>query len=570
MDVMASGSNRVDREAVAAVLREIGGLLDLERGNRFRAQAYARGAEAVECVAGDLATMARGGRLTSVPGIGRGLAATIAEVIETGRSKLLERLREGVPPGAAELGRVLSLPRIRAVHEALGITTLEELRHACEAGRVRGVTGFGEKTERQLLERIAALAARSHAILLPEADRQAAVLRGHFERHPGVRGFEIAGALRRRVETIERLDVVVATSEPEPVREHAARLPAARVTTNGDGMIVVQRVGAVAAHVHVSTPARFGSTLLRATGSDGHVDALDARATARGVDLARPCGRGPADEKAIYGALGLPWIAPEVREDAGEIEAADAGTLPDDLVRVEDLQGAVHCHTVYSDGKHTIEEMARAAEALGLRYLTITDHSPSATYAGGLDLDRLRRQWDEIARVQERVRVRILRGTESDILREGGLDHPDAVLEHLDVVIASVHQRYGLEPKEMTRRLVRALGHPRFKIWGHALGRYVLTRPPFACDMDAVLDAAAASRTAIEVNGDPHRLDLAPPWIRAARKRGIRFVVSSDAHSVDGIRNARFGVDMARRGWLGRRDVLNTLGPDDFAAAVRP
>jgi DNA polymerase (family 10) len=551
-------------------LREIGGLLDLEGGNRYRARAYERGAQAVEVVAGDLVEMARAGRLTAVPGIGRALAKTIAEVIETGRSSLLERLREGVPPGAAELGRVLSLPRIRAVHETLGITTLEELRHACEAGRVRTVAGFGEKSERSLLERITALGSRADAILLPEADRQAAFLRRHFEQHPAVRRVEIAGALRRRVETIERIDVVVATIDSEAVRAHAAALPLADVTPERQNAVAVRRPGAVAATVHVTKESELGVTLVGATGSAGHVEKLVERATVRGVELRGVGGSVSADEAALYRALGLPCIPPELREDAGEIEAADAGTLPDDLVRLEDLQGAVHCHTVYSDGRHTIEEMARAAEALGLRYLTITDHSPSAAYAGGLDVDRLRRQWDEIARVQERVRVRLLRGTESDILQDGALDHADAVLGQLDVVIASVHQRHGLDAPAMTRRLVRALGHPRFKIWGHALGRYVLSRPPFACDMDAVLDTVAASRAAIEVNGDPHRLDLEPRWIQAARRRGIRFVVSSDAHSVDGLRNARYGVDMARRGWLRRSDVLNTLGPDDFVAAVRP
>jgi len=263
-------------------------------------------------------------------------------------------------------------------------------------------------------------------------------------------------------------------------------------------------------------------------------------------------------------------VPPELREDAGEIEAAAAGRLPDDLVRLEDLRGAVHCHTVWSDGRHTVEEMARAADAMGLRYLTITDHSTSATYAKGLDADRLRRQWDEIAGVQERVRVRLLRGTESDILRDGALDFPDSVLVQLDVIVASIHNRYRMDADEMTRRLVRAMRHPVRKIWGHALGRYVLSRPPFAVHMDEVLDAVAASRAVVEVNGDPHRLDLAPIHIRAARSRGIRFVVSADAHSTGGIRNLRWGIDMARRGWLRKGDVLNTLGADEFAAAVRP
>jgi DNA polymerase (family 10) len=239
-------------------------------------------------------------------------------------------------------------------------------------------------------------------------------------------------------------------------------------------------------------------------------------------------------------------------------------------VTAGDLRGIVHCHTLYSDGAHSIEQMARAAEAMGVQYLTITDHSPTASYAGGLPLDRLRAQWDEIARVQEAVSVRLLRGTESDILADGALDYPDAILEQLDVVIASIHARHRMDADQMTARLVRAMRHPCFKIWGHPLGRLVLSRPPIACRVEEVLDAIAASRAAIEINGDPHRLDLPPRWIRAARERGIRFVVSTDAHSVADLAYQRHGVAMARRGWVGRGEVLNALDAAGFARAVAP
>jgi DNA polymerase (family 10) len=275
-------------------------------------------------------------------------------------------------------------------------------------------------------------------------------------------------------------------------------------------------------------------------------------------------------EADIYRHLGLAYVVPEMPEDAGEIEAAAAGTLPGQPLDLGDIRGMVHCHTTHSDGAHSIEEMARGADALGMQYLTITDHSPTASYAGGLTVDRLRRQWDEIARVQESVRVRLLRGTESDILADGSLDYPDAILEQLDVVIASVHHRHRMDAAQMTRRIVTAMRHARFKIWGHALGRRLGERPPFACHMEEILDALAESRAAIEVNGDPHRLDMEPRWIREARTRGIRFVVSTDAHSVAAMGNLRWGVDMARRGWLSPGDVLNTLGLDEFRAAVRP
>jgi DNA polymerase (family 10) len=275
-------------------------------------------------------------------------------------------------------------------------------------------------------------------------------------------------------------------------------------------------------------------------------------------------------EAALYRALGLPLVPPELREDQGEIEAGLAGTLPEDLVREEDVRGLVHCHTTESDGRASLEEMARAADALGIEYMTITDHSRSAGYAGGLDVDRLRRQWDEIERVQERVKVRLLRGTESDVLEDGSLDYPEPVLRELEVVVASVHSRMRMDEGEMTRRLVRCMELPVFKIWGHALGRLLLERDPFACRVEEVLDALARSRGAVEVNGDPRRLELEPRWLRAATARGIPVVLSVDAHAVYDLGNLRFAAATARRGWVRRGQVLNTLPVDEFRRAVRP
>ena len=555
---------------VAAALREIGGLLALEPGNRFRARAYERAAGVIAALP-DVASLVRAGRLTTVPGIGQALARTVEELVRTGRSEFLDRLRQRYPPGTVELSRVMSVGRVRAVHEALGVTTLAALRAACEAGRVRGVKGFGETTERQLLTRIDELASRREAVTLAKAEAQGEALRDHLRRHRAVAAVELAGAFRRRLETVDRLDVVVASASPRAVATHAGRMPGlVSVDEVRDDRFVLRQVGGLDTHVRVVPEDEFAPAMIAATGSPAHTSALADRATAAGLTLDdRSLRRGNRrlavpSEEAVYRRLGLEFIPPEMR--AGEPDEA----VPHDLVRLEDLQGAVHCHTVWSDGKHTVEEMARAADAIGLRYLTITDHSASATYAHGLDVQRLRRQWDEIARVQERVSVRLLRGTESDILRDGSLDFPDAVLRQLDVVVASIHNRWKMDADQMTRRLVRAMRHPVFKIWGHALGRYVLSRPPFACHMDEVLDAIAASRAVIELNGDPNRLDLAPEYIGAARRRGIRFVISADAHSTNAIRNLRWGVSMARRGGVRRSEVLNTLGPDEFAAAVRP
>ncbi|MFN7147684.1 MAG: PHP domain-containing protein, partial [Myxococcota bacterium] len=299
----------------------------------------------------------------------------------------------------------------------------------------------------------------------------------------------------------------------------------------------------------VPKPA-FARALLLATGADAHLRRLGA------------VPDGP-DEAAIYAKMGMAYVPPELREDAGEIEAARDGTLPTDLLTLDDIRGMVHCHSIWSDGRDAIDDLARAAEARGMRYLTITDHSPTAHYAGGVPVERLANQWADIARVQREVGLRLLRGTESDILADGALDYPDEVLARLEIVIASVHTRGKLDHDAMTARVERALRHPAFKVWGHALGRLVDRRDPIDVDVPRLLDAAAENRVAIELNGDPYRLDLAPDWVREARRRGVRrFVVSVDAHSVGDFANLDYGVAMARRGWVRRGEVLNTLDPD--------
>ncbi len=323
----------------------------------------------------------------------------------------------------------------------------------------------------------------------------------------------------------------------------------------------------------------FATALHHFTGSKAHHSRLRGLAKARGLTLSEwglarveDGEKLPiASEAELYAALKLPYIPPELREDQGELEAAAAGDRFEDLITLEDLRGLVHAHTLYSDGKATVAEMAETADALGMQYLTITDHSPTAHYANGVSVDRLHRQWEEIARVQERVKVRLLRGTESDILADGGLDYPDAILEKLDVVIASIHQRHSMDEDRMTARLTHAMRLPLFKIWGHALGRLLLEREPIAVRVDEVLEALASSRGAVEINGDPRRLDLPPQWARKARERGLKFVLSVDAHSTEAIGvHLPFAVAMARRAGIRKGEVLNALPLAKFRAAVKP
>jgi len=572
----------MDRLAIARQLREIGLLLELQGGNPFKARAYERGSRALETLAADLGTLVDQDRLTEIPGIGRALAGTIRELHRTGRSEQLERLRAALPPGALELHQVpgLTVPRIAALHQALGIASLRDLRAALEAGRVRAVRGFGAKTEAKLLAGLRRLEAQGERFLLHRAMAEGELLVAHVRSATGVAQAELAGALRRRDETIDRLVVAVGTADAARALDHVTRYPAALAPlARAASTVTLRLTSGLLVDAEVAEPRAFAGLLHALTGSDAHRARLGERARQRGLVLER---RGLADAKSgrrrpieteadLYRHLGLPYLPPEARDEAVDLDEAADRCGGAGLVQESDIQGMVHCHTVYSDGADTVEVMARAAQAMGMRYLTVTDHSPTASYAGGLSLDRLRRQWDEIARVQEKVAgLTILRGTESDILADGRLDYPDSVLEQLDVIIASIHNRHRMDEAQMTRRLVQAMRHPCFKIWGHALGRYVLRRPPIACRMEEVLDAAAHSRVAIEVNGNPHRLDMEPRWQREAARRGLRFVVSTDAHSTAELRHLRYGIDMARRGLLAPADVLNTLPPSAFRQAVKP
>jgi DNA polymerase (family 10) len=413
--------------------------------------------------------------------------------------------------------------------------------------------------------------------LLHKAQAEAERLLSYLRSNPEVLKADVAGGLRRSTETVQSIKLVVASDRPDAVLDHFHRFPpiVGVTTSNGDRSKVGLAIG-VSGELMIVPPADYPTALHYFTGSKKHYAKLTEFARSKRINMGAQGLRTTSgkelhveNEEQIYRHLGMQYVPAELREDEGEIEAALDGSLPQ-LVKVEDIQGITHCHTIYSDGKNTVEEMALAADRMGMKYLTITDHSPSAFYAGGVKIDQLKAQWEEIAKVQEKVKVKLLRGTESDILDEGVLDYPDAILEKFDIIIASIHVRSGMDAERMTQRLVRALQLPVFKIWGHPLGRLVQSRPPLECDMDEVLDTVARSRAAIEINGDPRRLDLEPRWIRAARRRGIKFVVSTDAHSTESLEYCRYGVAMARRGWLTAGEVLNTMDTENFMKAVHP
>ena len=507
-----------ERFDIAADLRKIARLLEIKGENPFKTQAYARGASAIENYQGDFDALVKTGRLKEIPGIGTALAAIIAEIYHTGECWMVQQLLEGMPPGVIELSVVpgLNLKKIIALHDALGIESIADLKTACQEGLVSKVKGFGLKSQAKLLADIESLQIpKDGSLLLSHALETAERILKHLRAGPELIEAGLAGALRRRKETVRRISIVAASNQSRAVLDRFLRFPALAHTDELDENRCLARLaGGLRAELTVVAPKDYVAALHARTGSRRHIAKLQDVARSKAMTLYPEPGshayRPSTDsENEIYRQLGIQYIPPEMRDDEGEIEIASAGKLTQP-VELADIRGMTHCHTIYSDGRNTIEEMALAAEAMGMTYLTITDHSPSAHYARGVGIDRLRAQWDEIARVQQRVKIKLLKGTESDILEDGSLDYPDHFLEKFDIIIASIHSRHRMDSEQMTERLLRALKLPFFKIWGHPLGRLIGSRPPLECRMNQVLDAIAESRCAIEVNGDPHRLDLEP------------------------------------------------------------
>jgi DNA polymerase (family 10) len=561
---------QLDRFGIAAALQEIAQLMELKGGQyRFKAKAYNAGARAIQGVA-DLDRLVKEDRLTTLPRIGDALASQIKQLYLTGESSVLIALRNEFPKGIIELSAVpgLSVEKIRQLHDALGITSVAELKSAAEAGELRKLKGFGPKTEERLLAQISKpVKKQKRRLHLHHALSTAEQALDFLKTLDGVVEASIAGPLRRWEETVDAVDLVTSTKNPALLVEEFLRYPLILSSQmDGPNSCVAQFADGAMVSLTAVPPKEFAVTLLVKTGSEAHLKRLHDLAERKKLSLPSL----PRTEEQIYKSLGMAYIPPELREDEGEIEAATARKLPQELVSEADIKGMVHCHTTYSDGVHTLEAMVRGAEEMGMKYITITDHSPTAVYANGLKLDRLRRQWDEIDELQEKVSIKIMRGTESDIVADGHLDYPDRVLEKFDVIVASIHARYKMDAAKMTERITTAMRQPVFKIWGHALGRLLQRRPPIECDVERILDVIAESKAAIEINGDPYRLDLEPRWVREARKRKIKFVISTDAHSVKAMNNIKFGVAMARRGWVTRKEVLNTLNTSAFSRAVRP
>jgi DNA polymerase (family 10) len=558
----------MDPRTAAHTLAQIAEFLELAGTDRYRSRAYRSAAKAVlSLTTDDIRPLIESGELERLRGIGPATLGVLKELASTGTSTYLERLSENAPEGLLEMLRVpgLGLSKIRQLHEALGIESIQDLEEAARDGRLARLKGFGPRTADKIARGIAHLRETGNAVLYLHAIAEAHRLLAAVRAHPEVRRAEVAGSLRRRMEIARDVDIVAECVDPRGVATSFARAPGIRdVVGAGEQHVAISFVDGTRLDLYCATAETFAVALWRATGSPAHVDDVVERLAERGLalqgDRLTTTDGVPVDtpdEASIYAAAGLAWVEPELREGRNEVNAAASGTLPR-LVQLGAIRGVLHCHSSWSDGTATIAEMAEAARARGWSYLGITDHSESAFYAGGLSREQVARQHEEIDEINERTPgFRVLKGIEADILADGRVDYDAALLDTFDYVIGSVHSRFAMDGPAMTERVLRALDDPHLTILGHPTGRLLLTREPYAIDLHAVLEKAADVHSAVELNADPHRLDMEWRNCRMAKELGVTVEIGPDAHSTAGLDYMEIGMGIARKGWLEDKDVLN-------------
>jgi len=560
---------------IARIFEEIADLLEIQEANPFRVRAYRNAARTVGDVRRDLAQLvAEGKELPKLPGVGADLAAKIAEIAGTGTTKLLEKLHKELPPAITALLRIPGLgpKRVRALHRELKVQTLDQLAEAARAGRIRELPGFAEKTEAAILQAVEARLTKKQRFKLTVAAQYAEPLAEYLRKTKGIGEVAVCGSFRRMKETVGDLDILVTSDAPDAVMARFAEYPEVKeMLASGSTRASALLASGLQVDLRVVPAESLGAAMHYFTGSKAHNIAIRRIAQAKGLKLneygvfkavKRGAERRVAGETeaSVYKAVALPFIPPELREDAGEIEAGRRGELPK-LVELGDLRGDLHAHTKATDGKNTLREMADAARALGLEYLAITEHSRHVAMAHGLDPQRLARQIDEIDRLNAALEgkgITLLKGIEVDILEDGTLDLPDSILAKLDLVVGAVHSRFNLPRAGQTERILKAMESPYFTILAHPSGRLIDAREPYDVDMLKIVRKARARGIALELNAHPERLDLTDTQCRMAKDEGVLVAISSDAHSTFELENLRYGVGQGRRGWLERSDVLNT------------
>ncbi len=570
----------MDNREVAAIFYEVADILDLQ-GVAFKPNAYRRAARSLEELEEDLSKMAAENRLTDIPGVGESVAKKIQEILRTGELSYLKKLRAQIPAG---LLQILSVPDIgpktaMLLYKELGIESLDQLKDAAKAHRLRDIKGFGEKSEEKVLQGIQTLESKGKRMLLGEAYPIASDVIGHLRSAASVDLASAGGSLRRGKETVGDIDILVGDESPKRVMDAFVSYPkVSEVLMKGPTKSSVLLKGGLQVDIRVVEPSSWGAALVYFTGSKDHNVVIRTLGVQKGLKLneygvfERDSGKkiAGATEEDVYRALGLRWMPPEMRENTGEVEASARDELPV-LVEQHDIRGDLHVHTEWSDGVGSIESVLDSASARGYEYVAITDHSQSLKITNGLTADRLRNQVDKVHGAEEAGggRITALAGSEVDIKPDGSLDFPSSVLKDLDIVIGSVHSRFKMSKEEMTKRLVTAIDSGWVDIIGHPTGRIIGERDPYEFDMEKVFSAARSSGVSMEVNSFPDRLDLKDAHCRLAKESKVKVAIGTDAHRTEQLDFIRFGVTTARRGWLGKADVLNTMSAKDFVAHLR-
>lgn len=563
---------------IAAIFSSLADILEIKAEDPFRINAYRRVSRIIDDLSTDVADLVESGEILKVSGIGKGTAGAIEEYLETGKIKRFEDARKTVPKGLLEL---LSIPglgpkTIGLLWKELGVKSLAGLKRVLRGGKILDLPGMGAKKVENIQAGIRAYESRSGRLTLGAILPTAEAIVEELQEATGLDAISLAGSVRRSRETIGDIDVLVAATKSRPVIQAFTALSRVEeVLAAGSTKASVRVEGALQVDLRVVKPESWGAALMYFTGSKDHNVRLRGHAQGKGLKL-NEYGVFKADrrlasrkEEQVYGKLGLDFIPPELREDRGEVEAALEGTLPE-LVELSDIRGDLHVHSQWSDGHASIEEMARAAKSMGYRYISVNDHTHSLGIAHGLDVERLEAQREEIDEVNKRLKAfTVLAGTEVDILSNGSLDFPDEILEKLDVVVASIHSGFNQSRDRITGRIVSAVENPHVDIIAHPTGRLLGSRQPYAVDMGRVIEAAAATRTALEINAYYERLDLNDVDARRAAESGVKIAISTDAHHPDQLWMMDLGVRTARRGWLRRGDVLNTLTVSSLRKALR-
>lgn len=584
--------NPPTKDEIADMLEQIALLLELKGENPFKIRAYTNAARVISTFSGDLTQMALEKRLGEIPGIGKTMAENVTELISTGELAFYNELKAGFPPGLFEMFELqgLGAKKIKALFDQLGIASLAALEKACHDGTVAQLPGFGEKTAANILRSIEQRKKFANSFRLGSVSQEAEQMAADLREHPDVIQVSVAGSYRRRKEVLHDLDFIVSTKTPEAVTGFFVTHPLVEsIHAQGPTKSSVHFKSGVQADLRVVTNAQYPFALAYFTGGKEHNVEIRRRALERGWTLNEyrlapldsqnskfkkpepPLPPEIHEERDLYRALGMDYVEPELRENLGEIEAAENGTLPQ-LIELGNLRGTFHCHTTASDGRSSLEEMAAEAQEIGLQYLGIADHSKSSFQAHGLDEKRLLDQVLEIKKMNATFDgFRLFSGTECDILKDGTLDFSDEILAQLDYVVVSVHSVFNLSGAEMTKRIIRAISNPYVTMLGHPTGRLLLSREAYPLDIPAVIEAAAATRTVIELNANPKRLDLDWRWWRLAKEKGVKCSINPDAHHTSGFQHLWFGAAIARKGWLTRSDVINCLpmGKIEEALAIK-